>query len=207
MEETVVVIHGSKYPNPNTKNLFLRNLVRFGYKIFKVTPDMEYPEVREKWLSKIAKKGRDILYFDWEGKPLPKYVNKAAQDLINLIKTKDNVKIITNSIGAAIALKVSERVNNVKKIISLSGVYRKSKADVDFLDVRSKDDKFANVCKAGLNLLSFTKMKNRKLVLIEKFRHHEFQKDKQITGGNFKGMNISQILEYFLSKETQNQNI
>ncbi|MFZ2150297.1 MAG: hypothetical protein WAV15_04020 [Minisyncoccia bacterium] len=194
MKEKIIIIEGASYLRSDIK--LVQKLIVLFYKIFNVVPF--YDKEHEKWLKLIENGNREMIYFDWSGQVWPHVVNKAARKLALLVEKEGPVKIISTSLGTQIAIKASKHTQNIKKIVSLSGVYTPRPISIEFIDIYSTSDRFANVFRCLLKFIAIHRRIKRREVILHNIRHDQFRDDLRFTEGEFKGFTMSELLNHFL---------
>ena len=194
MKEKIIIIEGASYLRSDIK--WIQKLIVLFYKIFNVVPF--YAKEHEKWLKLIENGNREMIYFDWSGQIWPHEVNRAARRLALFVKDKGPVKIISTSLGTQIAIKASKHTSNITKIVSLSGVYTPRRISIDFIDIYSTSDRFANVFRCLLRFVAIYRRINRREVILHDIRHDQFRDNMRFTNGEFKGFTMSKLLNNFL---------
>lgn len=194
MKEKIIIIEGASYLRSNIQ--WVQKLILLFYKIFNVVPF--YEKEHEKWLKLIENGKREITYFDWSGQIWPHVVNRTARRLALFVKDKGPVKIISTSLGTQIAIKATKHTSNITKIVSLSGVYTPRPISIDFIDIYSTSDRFANVFRCLLKFIAIYRRIKRREVVLHNIRHDQFRDNMRFTDGEFKGFTMSELLNHFL---------
>ncbi|NTW75933.1 MAG: hypothetical protein HGB34_03465 [Candidatus Moranbacteria bacterium] len=114
-----------------------------------------------------------------------------------MIREYGSVVLVSCSLGTQIAL-LSGGLVRIDRIISLCGVYGHNTIPFPFIDIRSVDDHFGNLCHAFLNVFS-SRSNTIGTVLLESIRHDQFGLDTTISSGSFREHRISEIIEHFLA--------
>ncbi|MEI6650088.1 MAG: hypothetical protein WCL23_01490 [Candidatus Moraniibacteriota bacterium] len=191
--DTIVIVPGARYPN--SENPFIQSVIVKLLGLFNVIPSPT--DTEEEWIRALENGNRQIIRFVWSGRASVHSVRKAARELASLIRKYPSVTVVSCSLGTQVALLATKRNNDIRKIVSLSGVYRRSDTPFPIIDIRSSDDPFANVFHAILNLFSLTSKPTQQIIL-EGIRHDEFGTDVLLQKGKFSGRNISDVIESFI---------
>lgn len=190
---TIIIVPGAQYPK--SENPCVQSVIVKLFGLFNVIPS--YSDEAEGWIQVLENENLEIIRFAWSGRASAYSVRKAAKNLASMIRKYPSVTVVSCSLGTQVALRAATGSKNIKKIISLCGVYRRTDPPFPIIDIRSSDDPFANTFHSILNLFSLTS-KPTEQVLLEGIRHDEFGMDTPVRAGTFQNHRISEIIAFFL---------
>jgi len=189
MGDKIFVVHGASYLR--SENYFFQKVIELFYAMFNVRPS--YVE-RRKWAEELGVPKKDICYLKWSGSIFD--VGKTVDELVGLIESERDVKIVSSSIGTHIALQAAKRTSNVKRIVALCGVFSYIDLDVEFIDIVSRKDLFQSFFRFCFN--PFGRSLQSLKIIVPRITHDMFQDNPVIMEGYFKGKKVSDLINYFL---------
>ena len=191
--DTIVIVPGARYPK--SENPFVQSVIVKLFGLFNVIPSPA--DTEEEWIRALENGNRQIIRFVWSGRASAHSVRKAAQELTSLIRKYPSVTVVSCSLGTQVALRATIGSKNIRKIISLCGVYRRTDTTFPIIDIRSSDDPFADSVHFILNVFSRARKPTEQIIL-EGIRHDEFGTDTTIRTSTFQGHRISKVIALFL---------
>jgi pimeloyl-ACP methyl ester carboxylesterase len=168
----------------------------FGF--FNVIP--RYTDDEEGWIQPLREQGYQIVRFRWSGKSSPSSIRTAATDLSILMRHIGSVTVISCSLGTQVAMLAKAGHEHVTRLVSLCGVYGYTDTSFPVIDIRSADDRFANLSHSILNAFPSRTLTNETIIL-ERIRHDEFGLDTIVSSGTFRGMRLSDVLGHCLAEQ------
>lgn len=193
---TIIVVPGARYPK--SSSAFIQGMIVRAFSFFNVIP--RYSDDEEGWIRPLREQGYEIVRFRWSGKSSPSSIRTAATDLSILMRHIGSVTVVSCSLGTQVAMLAKAGHGHVTRLVSLCGVY--GYADVPFpvIDIRSADDRFANLSHSILNTFP-SRTSTNKTIILEGIRHDESGLDTIVSSGAFRGMRISDVLDRCLTEQ------
>ncbi|MDO8514221.1 MAG: hypothetical protein Q7S50_01620 [bacterium] len=183
-KKLVVIIHGSKTPEPSLvlfKPLFARFYAYFG---IEAGPDLWLEPLR----SVFATTGAEVMVFSWSGGTSWFAVHRAARDLQQLLRTRseDDIVLFGQSLGGSIAERVAQDVFlPVRRVIAVvtphSRFMKKLPSHVEHINLYSPSDNYlrfaSNILYVGAGATSVPWARN---ISLPGLRHSDFIYNREI---------------------------